>query len=475
MSSPSSHARISSIGTVALAAFLGGCASTAVRDNLDATNEFAHAEFGAAAAFSHTDAERETTRAEVERRLSEPLSAEDAVWITLNHSPEFQRLLAESAAASAASVQSGRVPNPVISYERLAAGDELEIDRLLTVSLLDVVLWPKRHRLASMQQVQHRLRSAGDVVGNATGARQAWIDAVAANQSLQYAHDVVAAAGAAAELASRMREARNYSQVEYDRERAFHADAVAEERRAEIDARRTREVLVRQLGLSTELADRLRLPDRLPDLPAQPMDAKATEERAFDQRLDVALARAELEFTAASLGLTRITSVVNALEVGAASTSETGAPTRDGYEVEFRLPLFDFGDARRANAEAIYLAALNRAAGVAGEARSHVREAYATYVSTYELARHYRDEVVPIRKSIAEQKLLLYHGMLISVFELLADARVEVNTVRQAIAAQRDFWVADAALRSSLIGRPIEGLSLGLPVVTPGAGTAQPH
>ena len=47
--------------------------------------------------------------------------------------------------------------------------------------------------------------------------------------------------------------------------------------------------------------------------------------------------------------------------------------------------------------------------------------------------------------------------------------------VRQAIAAQRDFWLADANLRSTLIGRPVEGVALGLPVVTPGAGTAQPH
>jgi hypothetical protein len=64
---------------------------------------------------------------------------------------------------------------------------------------------------------------------------------------------------------------------------------------------------------------------------------------------------------------------------------------------------------------------------------------------------------------------------LISVFELLADAREQVASVRQAITAQRDFWAADASLRSTLIGRPVEGVALGLPNVTPGAGTAQPH
>ena len=78
------------------------------------------------------------------------------------------------------------------------------------------------------------------------------------------------------------------------------------------------------------------LPDRLPDLPVAPDDESVLARRAFDQRLDVALARAELDFTARSLGLTRVTSTVNALEVGAASNSTTGEDTLKGYELEFR-------------------------------------------------------------------------------------------------------------------------------------------
>ena len=173
--------------------------------------------------------------------------------------------------------------------------------------------------------------------------------------------------------------------------------------------------------------------------------------------------------------MTRVTSTVNALEVGVASNSTTGEDTLKGYELEFRLPIFDFGDARRANAEAVYLAALNRTAIVIAEAQSHLRESYLAYRTTYDLARHYRDEIVPLRKTIAEENLLRYNGMLISVFELLADAREQVSSVRQAIGAQRDFWQADAMLRSTLIGRPVEGVTLGLPSVTPGAGAAQPH
>jgi outer membrane protein TolC len=397
------------------------------------------------------------------------------VQVALGYSPTFQRLLAESAAASAAATQSARLPNPILSYGELAAGNVTEIDRALTISLLDILLLPQRLRLADQQQIQHRPRSAGDVIATATEARQAWVDAVAARQSLTYAEQASKAAEAGAELSRRMAAVGNFSRIEAAREQSFYAEATADVARAQLEAQRTRELLIRLLGLSGELAAALTLPDRLPDLPATPEDESVLARRAFDERLDVALARAELDFTARSLGVTRVTSTVNALEIGAASQSTTGEETQTGYDLELRLPIFDFGDARRANAEAVYLAALNRTATVIAEAQSHLRESYLTYRTTHDLARHYRDEIVPLRKTIADENLLRYNGMLISVFELLADAREQVSSVRQAIGAQRDFWLADAMLRATLIGRPVEGVALGVPVVTPGAGAAQPH
>jgi hypothetical protein len=61
---------------------------------------------------------------------------------------------------------------------------------------------------------------------------------------------------------------------------------------------------------------------------------------------------------------------------------------------------------------------------------------------------------VPLRKTIADENALRYNGMLIGVFELLADAREQIGSVVQAIDAQRDFWLADAALNATLIGKP---------------------
>jgi outer membrane protein TolC len=134
--------------------------------------------------------------------------------------------------------------------------------------------------------------------------------------------------------------------------------------------------------------------------------------------------------------------------------SSSAAPTQRGWEVGIELPLFDWGEARVARAEAVYLQALNRAAEAAINARSEVREAWGNYRSSFDIARHHRDEIVPLRQRIAQENMLRYNGMLIGVFELLADARAQIASVNGSIDALRDFWIARADLDMALIGKP---------------------
>ena len=94
-------------------------------------------------------------------------------------------------------------------------------------------------------------------------------------------------------------------------------------------------------------------------------------------------------------------------------------------------------------------------------ARSEAREAHAAYQSSYEVARRYRDEVIPLRQRISQENLLRYNGMLIGVFELLADAREQIASVNASIEALRDHWLADARLQSAI------ALPLSVPATSP--------
>jgi outer membrane protein TolC len=68
------------------------------------------------------------------------------------------------------------------------------------------------------------------------------------------------------------------------------------------------------------------------------------------------------------------------------------------------------------------------------------------------LAKHYRDEVLPLQKKITDEVLLRYNGMLISTFELLAQSQTQVDSMNAYLAALQEFWLAEAELTKSLQG-----------------------
>ena len=70
----------------------------------------------------------------------------------------------------------------------------------------------------------------------------------------------------------------------------------------------------------------------------------------------------------------------------------------------------------------------------------------------YDIARHYRREVLPLRKIISDETLLRYNAMQIDVFALLTEARQRIAATTAAIEAQRDFWLAETNLGAAVIG-----------------------
>ncbi len=404
-------------------------------------------------------AEHQKTRTERSAELlSQPLSLPNAVQLALANSAALQALLAQSWADMAAINQNGRIANPVLALERTEFRNELEWDRLLSVGLLDLLTLPRRQSIARAQQAQAQVQLTANVVDAVARVRQAWVHAVAAEQLAQYAEQVNKAAQASAELAKRMQQAGNFNKLQRARQHVFYADAVAQLALARHAATAAREELVRQLGLNDAQAALLTLPERLPELPSQPRAVAELTAAALQQRLDVQLAQSQLDGAGKAQGLNLLGKLVD-VELGLRHDTvydrqSDQTSDRNGVAVSIRLPLFDWGDAQRAAMNAQTLAAANRYESVVRSATSQLRESYSSYRTAYDLARHYRDEIVPLRKAIAEENVLRYNGMLIGVFELLADTREQIASVMAAINAQQQFWLADAQLSITILGTP---------------------
>lgn len=446
------------VAASAAAALLAGCASIdadqAAQGANQATQDFTKGRLE----LSRTDAQAQARRRLSEQLLAQPLSMDDAVQLALANSPALQALLAQGWSDMAMAQQAGRLANPVFTFERMRFKDELELGRLLSVGLLDLLALPRRQEIARSQLAQTRVQLSADVVGQVSQVRQAWVRAVAARQMLDYAQQVNAAAQASAELARRMQQVGNFSRLQRARQHAFYAEATTQLASAAHAATAAREALVRQLGLDDAQAARLLLPPRLPALPGEPRGVDSLNAAAPQQRLDVQLARLRLEGAGKAQGLNLLSSLVD-VELGARHDTvfdnATGQKSkRNGYELAIRLPVFDWGGAQRAAMNAQSLAAAYHYDSVVRTASSQLRESYSAYRTAHDLARHYRDEIVPLRQLMTQENVLRYNGMQIGVFELLAEAREQIASVIAAIQAQQAFWLADAALSSVVTGRP---------------------
>ena len=447
-------------GTAALALLvLGGCASFSPDGGFGTVEALTRERIGQAPIDARRSDPSGTARARTAELLAQPLTADGAVEVALLGNRALKASYAELGIAESDLVRAGRLANPSFSFGRLGGRSAVEIDRAVLFDVLGLLTMPLARQVEQHRFEQVQLQAALDTVGVALDARKAYYEAVAAQQLDGYFGQVKEAADASSELATRMAAVGNFSKLAQMREQSFSADAAAQLARARHQAVAARERLTRVLGLGGggDDARAFTLPDRLPDLPARPAEPNHAEQAAMDRRLDVLMSRRATEATARSLGLTRTTRFVNVLQAGYQNKSATGEPRSNGYEIELELPLFDFGAARVSRAEATYMQAVHRTAQVAIDARSDVRESYSAYRTAYELARHYRDEVVPLRQRISEENLLRYNGMLVSVFDLLADARDQVTSVAAAVEALRDHWVAETRLQAALAGARSEG------------------
>ncbi len=455
---------------------LSGCASVNFDNSVAKTNEDAASFTQGKLALAQTHAQRDARERTAAELLKQPLDQSDAVQLALINSPALQAMLADNWDYAANAAQSGRIANPIFTFERVRIGKELDLGRLLSFGLLDLLTLPQRNAIAQRRIAQSQLRLSSDVINQVTQVRQAWVKAVAAQQSLSYARQVVDSAQASAELARRMQAVGNFNKLARARQQVFYADAAAQLAGAQHTATSAREELIRQLGLTDAQAEQLKLPGRLPDLPKVPRDPAEVSQLASASRLDIRMAQLAFEAAAKAQGLNFVTSLTD-IELGVIRNTvfDNGKQsTGRGFEISLRLPIFDWGGPQRDAMNAQTLAAANRLEEAVRAAGSNLREGYSAYRTAYDITRHYRDEVIPLRRIISEENILRYNGMLIGVFELLADSRAEVGTVLAAISAEQQFWLADAALQASVMGKPTMASAEAMPVGGP-AGGAAPH
>ena len=438
---------------------LAGCASFSPDGGMSGVSLASGVALPREAAALRTPEDAEAAHARVRTLLAKPLNASSAVQVALLNNRDLQAAYNTLGLSEAAFVQASLPPNPTFSLSRVAGGGGFEIETRIVVSILNLATLPARREIAEGRFRQAQMQASLDTLRVATEARRSFHRAVASKALAGFLEQAGETGANAAELSKRLGETGAINKLDQARNQVFHAELVAQLATARQRATSERERLIRALGLWGADAE-FALPSRLPALPSKPRVMAGVEAQAVARRIDLQMARIDASVLAKSYGLTNATRFISMLDAGPdiKKTGDNGTVTREyGFDLEVQIPLFDFGEVKVRQAEQSYMQAVNRLMAKAVNVRSEAREAYAGYRSAYDIARHYRRDVLPLRKLISDETLLRYNAMQIDVFSLLTEARQQITSTNAAIEAERDFWLADADLTSALVAGPGNG------------------
>ena len=437
------------------ALMLADCAAFSPDGGMGPVATYASQELGKDVAAIRNKDDADAARAAVERLLKRPLTADAAVQIALLNNRRLQAAYNELAVAEADLVQASLPPNPTFSLMRIAGSGELEIERRIIADILALATLPARSDIAADRFRQAQLRAIGETVRVAVETRRAWYRTVAANETGRFLAQAQTAAESATQLAKTPRRVRRAEQARSGaRSGVLRRSHGAGRHRAPTRRKRTRtaDPAARPVGQRSEFPAGER-----PAVAAGPAAGAARGRDGSDPPPRRSADRADRGRCAGEVlradAMRRASSICWRWRAYRRPAARRDATVRQrGIEVDFQIPLFDFGEVRVRDAEQTYLAAVNRLTDKAIVVRSEARDAYRVYRASYDIAAHYQREILPLRKIISDETLLRYNAMQIDVFSLLAEARQRIAATTAAIEAQRDFWLANTNLVAAVAG-----------------------
>ncbi|HUG52573.1 MAG TPA: TolC family protein, partial [Vicinamibacteria bacterium] len=305
--------------------------------------------------------------------LEEELTAEGAVRIAFANNRDVQATLEELGIARAELLAAGTIRNPLFHVEtRFPGRPSTPVEMGIAQTLVDLFQLKNRKRLGRAQFEATRIQVGGAVVHFAAQVRARYFDLLAARRILARQETIRKAQEAATELALRQHAAGNISDLDLENEQSRYEQVKLDHARAQLDELEARERVIADLGLVQRVE--LKLPDDFPPPEALAATPEDVEARAVAERLDLRVARREIEAAQQALPLAR-SSAFDELALGVHYEKEPDGSRTTGPELEVPIPIFDRGGAQKARAYSLLRQAQQRFVALTVAARSEARSA----------------------------------------------------------------------------------------------------
>jgi cobalt-zinc-cadmium efflux system outer membrane protein len=391
---------------------------------------------------------------DVRQLLRKPLTVETAVQIALLNNRSLQATFEEIGLSAADLIEAATIPNPKIDLairfpDKPPSGTY--IDYSAALDFLSIIMIPLKKRVAKDQLEAVALRVADETLELVSQVKGAFYSLQASQQLLKRFQLIADTSAASLDLAQRQYEAGNITDLAMAQQQASYSRSRLDIATTEAEIRRNREKLDRLLGLWGADTD-WQIAGELPEVPSSEVPMRSLERLAISQRLDLQADYLHFTSQVKNLGLTKAFRLLGALDFGIESERETDSQTRTGPTFAIELPIFNQGQARIARGEAALRQSQDRFEALAVDIRSQIRELRDELASKREIARFYKDELLPGQRRILNESLINYNAMAIGNFELFTTKAEEARTEREYIEAVRDYWMTRAELERAVGG-----------------------
>lgn len=438
----------------ALGMLLAGCASTPRDQGFTPIVEEVAARTGNEVAWNQGSAADQQVAERIRTLLAADLTPDSAVAIALLNSPRLHATYQELGISQADLVQAGMLANPTLSGAVKFFPDGTKVELGLAENLVSVFALPARQRLAAARVEEAKQIVLGAILATIGETRRAAYHVLAAQQRLELMTTVHEALAASFDLARRIHDAGNSSDLQFASEQAAFEETKLTLQATESAVADAREDLSVALGLWGPAAATWKLPGRLPDLPADPGfgDGTGLEKTAIAHSTALAAQREAIRALGERYGVERLDAWFGSVELGVAAERESDGSRGIGPEAGIAIPLFDQGQGRQAAASAELERAARTYIATAVDIRAAVRRARSATQSGFDRARFVRDVLLPVKLKIQQEALLHYNGMLTGPFQVLEAKRETVLTGRRLIDELETYWRARAVLDQLLSG-----------------------
>jgi cobalt-zinc-cadmium efflux system outer membrane protein len=442
------------VGLFAALVFASGCTSIAMNAGFDDVRATVEERSAIKIFWSNgTDPDKEAAE-KLSSLLKGKLTAEQAVQIALLNNRDLQALYMDLGIAQADLVQAGLLRNPIFDASVLfpvSDGGKPKLELSAVMNFLDIFYVPLRRRVAAARFEEAKLRVTTSVLDFAGRVRTAFYVHQSNEQFLELRQTIVQALNASFEVARRLNEAGNITDLDFARERALLEAGKLGLRAAEGAVRQSREELNILMGLWGKQTE-WQSDERLPDIPEQPIETKDIERIALSRSVDLLNARQRIVVAGEQLGFNRWTALVLEMEVGPGSEREEGS-WKVGPLFEFPIPLFDQGQGRIGRAAAELRRAQQEYYALAVRIRATARALRDRMEGARDRALYYRDIMLPLRERIVNEAQLQYNAMQFGPLQLLRAKEQQIETGVAYIETLRDYWLARGDAGQLLSGR----------------------